>query len=165
MRFLRALGIAIITAAAGMFLAVLVGDYLTRLAHIPEMEGQRGMTIIFLCAPLGILAGLIIGVVASILVRRQGVAGFFVAQGWALLVACLVAGLVFGIPYLLSDKPPRIDGKRVELQFELRVPGKEDEAWSDWIVATQRADLNPVPETERFSVRYRVQPVALDVER
>ena len=246
MRFLRALGIAIITAAAGMFLAVLVGDYLTRLAHIPEMEGQRGMTIIFLCAPLGILAGLIIGVVASILVRRQRVAGFFVAQGWALLVACLVAGLVFEIPYLLSDKPPRIDGKRVELQFELRVPAavkipnqpdgysiraslyldnrqsdfafidwsgitrdaehliipgrvallthskrrsllasignaendsqfvelklpanprKENEAWSDWIVATQRADLNPVPETERFSVRYRVQAVALDVER
>src|SRR6266478_3948384 len=113
MRLLRAFFVALLTAVVGCVLALFVGDYLTRLAHIPEMEGQRGMTIIFLCAPLGILAGLIIGVVASILVRRQGVAGFFVAQGWALLVACLVAGLVFGIPYLLSDKPPRIDGKRV----------------------------------------------------
>ena len=27
-----------------------------------------------------------------------------------------------GVPYLLSDKPPKIDGKRLELQFELRVP-------------------------------------------
>jgi hypothetical protein len=26
------------------------------------------------------------------------------------------------VPYLLSDKPPKIDGKRLELQFELRVP-------------------------------------------
>ena len=26
------------------------------------------------------------------------------------------------MPYLLSDKPPKIDGKRLELQFELRAP-------------------------------------------
>jgi len=26
------------------------------------------------------------------------------------------------VPYLLSDKPPKIDGKRLELQFELRTP-------------------------------------------
>jgi hypothetical protein len=37
-------------------------------------------------------------------------------------------------------------------------PRKEDEAWSDWITATERADLSPVPEPERIAVRYRVQP-------
>jgi hypothetical protein len=26
------------------------------------------------------------------------------------------------VPYLLSDKPTKIDGKRLELQFELRTP-------------------------------------------
>jgi len=154
---------------------------------------------------------------------------------------CGVAGLLVGVPYLLSDKPPRIDGKRLELQFELRapvtfkipdqpdgysvrvslyaddrqsqfafidwnsitknaehvvIPGnvpllthsktrsllasignepgasqfidlktlpaaprKENETWSDWTLATQRADLTPVPETERIAVRYRVRPV------
>jgi hypothetical protein len=146
-----------------------------------------------------------------------------------------------GIPYLLSDKPPRIDGKRLELQFELRAPAafkipdepsgysvqvslytdnrqsrfafidwnaitkdaehvtipgnvpllthsktrsllasignepgasqfidlkdlpasprKENETWSDWLFATQRADLTPVPQTERFALRYRVHPL------
>jgi hypothetical protein len=239
-RFLRAFLIALFTAFAGCILAFFVGDYLTRLAHVPEMEGQRGMTVIFLCVPLGILAGLVIGIVASILVRRQGPAGFLIAQGWSLLIVCGLAGLLVGVPYVLSDKPPRIDGKRLELQFELRAPAtfkipeqpdgysiqvslyidnrqsefalidwnsitkdaehvtipgnvpllthsktrsllasignepggsqfielkippaptKQDETWSEWIFATQRGgDLSPVPEPERFAVRYRVRP-------
>jgi len=161
-------------------------------------------------------------------------------RGWSLLVVSILAGLLFGVRYLLSDKPPRIDGKQLELQFELRAPStvkipdqpddysiraslyldnrqsefafidwgavtenaeqvtipgriallthsksrsllasignaeeasqfielklppsprKEDETWSDWISATQRADLTPVPKLERFAIRYRVQPV------
>jgi MFS family permease len=240
MRFLRAFFIALFTAAVACLLAFFVGDYLTKLAHVPEMEGQRGMTVFFLCVALGILVGLVIGIVSSILVQRQGLTGFLIAQGWSLLIVCGLAGLSVGVPYLLSDKPPRIDGKRLELQFELRppttfktpdqpdgysirvslytdnqqsrfalidwisimknaehvtIPGslpllthsktrsllasignkptasqfielkipptprKEDETWSDWILATQRADLTPVPEPERMALRYRVRPV------
>jgi len=240
MRILRALSVALLTAFAGCLLALPVGDYLTRLAHVPEMEGQRGMTIFFLCMPLGILAGFVIGIICSIAVRREGSGGFLVAQGWSLLIVCGLAGLLGGVPYLLSDKPPRIDGKRLKLEFELRapttfkipdrpdgysiqvclytdnrqnryafidwqaiakdsehatIPGhvpllthsrtrsllasignepvasqfielgippaprKEDETWSDWIFATQLADLSPVPETERMSLRYRVRPI------
>jgi hypothetical protein len=240
MRVLRALFIALFTAFVGCVLAFFAGDYLTRLAHVPEMEGQRGMTVFFLCVPLGILAGLVIGIISSILVRRRGLAGFFVAQGWSLLIVCGLASLLAGVPYLLSDKPPTIDGTRLELQFELRapvtlkipdqpdgdgirvclytdnrqnqyafidwngitkdaehatVPGhvpllthsktrslmasignepvasqfielrippaprKEDETWSDWIFATQQADLSPVSEPERMALRYRVRPI------
>ena len=171
---------------------------------------------------------------------------FFGGQRWLLFpVALLVggilaalAGLLVGVPYLLSDKPPRIDGKRLELQFELRAPAtvqipdqpdgysirvslytdnrqsrfafidwsaitkdaehitipgnvpllthnktrsllasignepagsqfielkippsptKQDETWSEWIFATQRADLSPVPEPDRFAARFRVR--------
>jgi hypothetical protein len=240
MRVLRVLFVALFTAFVGCVLAFFVGDYLTRLAHVPEMEGRRAMTIFFLCVPLGILAGLIIGIVSAIVVRRQGFAGFLAAQGWSLLIVCGVAGLLAGVPYLLSDKPPKIDGKRLELQFELRAPAtfkipdqpdgysirvclytdnrqnqyafidwngitkdaehatipghvpllthsknrsllasignepvasqfielripsaprKDDETWSDWIFATQQADLSPVSETERMALRYRVRPV------
>lgn len=241
MRALRALGIALLTAFAGCILAVFVGDYLTKLAHVPEMEGQRAMAVFFVCVPLGILAGLVIGVIASIMVRRRGLAGFLVAQGWSVLIVCSLAGLLGGVPYLLSDKPPKINGKQLELQFELRAPvafripeqpdgysvrvnlytdgrqsryafmelnsitkdaehvtipghvpllthsetrsllasiGNEpsasqfielkglepaprklDEAWSDWIFATQHADLSPIPEPERFAARYRVRPI------
>jgi hypothetical protein len=240
MRFLRAFLIGLSTAFVGCLLAFFVGDYLTRLAHVPEMEGQRGMTVVFLCVPLGILAGLVIGIISAILVPRRGLAGFLIAQGWSLLIVCGLAGFLVGVPYVLSDKPPRIDGKPLELQFELRAPAafqipdqpdgysirvslytdyrqsrfafidwnaitkdaehitipgnlpllthsksrsllasignepvasqfielkipstprKEDETWSEWIFATQRADLTPVPEPERFAARYRVRPV------
>jgi hypothetical protein len=198
------------------------------------------MIIFFLCIPLGILAGLVIGIISSIAVRREGLGGFFVAQGWSLLIVCGLAGLLAGVPYLLSDKPPAIDGKRLELQFERRAPAtfkipdqpdgysirvslytdnrqnqyafidwngitkdgehatvpghvpllthsktrsllasidnepvasqfielkippaprKEDETWSDWIFATQRADLSPVSEPDRMELRYRVRPM------
>jgi hypothetical protein len=241
MRILRGLLIALLTAFAGGILAVFVGDYLTKLAHVPEMEGQRGMTVFFLCVPLGIIVGLIIGITASILTRQQGPAGFLVAQSWSMLVLCGVAGLLGGVPYLLSDKPPKLDGKRLDLEFELRAPAtfkipeqpdgyairvslytdnqqsrfafidwsgitkdaghvivpgkvpllthsktrsllasignepvasqfvelknlppaprKEDEAWSDWTFATERADLTPIPDSERFAIRYRVHPI------
>jgi hypothetical protein len=240
MRILRALFISLFTAFVACLLAFFVGDYLTRLGHMSNMEGGRGMFVVFVCAPLGILIGLLTGVISSVLVRRQGAAGFFIAQGWSLLVVCFIAALLAGIPYLLSDKPPAIAGKRLELEFELRAPtafkipdqpdgtsiqvslyadnqpnqyafidwngiakdaehatipghvallthsksrsllasiGNEpvasqfielkippaprqkDEAWSDWIFATQRADLSPVPESERIALRYRVRPI------
>jgi hypothetical protein len=123
-RFLRAFLIALFTAFVGYLLAFFVGDYLTRLAHVPEIEGQREMTVIFLCVPLGILAGLVVGIIASVLVRRQGSVGFLIAQGWSLLIVCGLAGLLVGVSYLVSDKPPRIDGKQLELQFEVRAPAK-----------------------------------------
>src|SRR6267143_2414472 len=103
MRLLRAFVVALLTAIVGCVLAFFVGDYLTRLAHVPEMEGQRGMTVIFLCVPLGILASLVIGIISSILVRRQGPVGFLSAQGLSLLIICGIAGLIGGVPYLLSD--------------------------------------------------------------
>ena len=240
MPLLRAFFVVLLTAVVGCVLAFFVGDYLTRLAHVPEMEGQRGMTVFFLCVPLGILTGLVIGILSAIVVRRQGFAGFLVAQGWSLLIVCGLASLLAGVPYLLSDKPPTIDGKHLELQFELRapatfkipdqpdgysirvclytdnrqnqyafidwnaitkdaehatvsgrvpllthsktrsllasignepvasqfielrirpVPRKEDETWSDWIFAAQRADLSSVSDPERMALRYRVRPI------
>ena len=239
MRVLRASFIALLTALVGCLLAFFVGDYLTRLVHMSNMEGGRGMFVVFVCAPLGILVGLVCGIISSLLVRRQGPPGFFTAQGWSLLIVGGLAGLLTGVPYLLSDKPPTIDGKRLELQFELRAPAtfkipdqpdgysirvglytdnrqnqyafidwnaitkdaehatisghvpllthsktrsllasignesvasqfielgippaprKEDETWSDWIFARQRADFSPVSEAERMALRYRVRP-------
>jgi hypothetical protein len=80
MRVLRAVFIALLTAFVGCLLAFFVGDYLTRVAHMSDMEGGRGMFVVFVCAPLGILVGSVIGIILSVLVRQQGMAGFFAAQ-------------------------------------------------------------------------------------
>jgi len=51
MHLLRAFSVALLTATAGCVLSFFVGDYLTKLAHIPDREGPRAMTIFFY-APL-----------------------------------------------------------------------------------------------------------------
>ena len=49
MRVLRASFIALFTAFVGCLLAFFVGDYLTTLEHMSNMEGGRGMFVV-LCA-------------------------------------------------------------------------------------------------------------------
>src|SRR5260370_1279047 len=71
MRFLRASAVALITALVGMFLAVFASDYLTKLYHVSDREGQRGMTVIFLFAPLGIIVGFVVGIVVALCARGQ----------------------------------------------------------------------------------------------
>ena len=122
MRVLRIILVALITAAVGCVLALFAGDYITRMLHVSEFEGERGYAVIFLCAPLGILTGLVVGLVVGICTKRPGFAGFLIAQGLSILIVGAVAGILTGVIYLGSDKPPKIDGKRLTLDFELRVP-------------------------------------------
>jgi hypothetical protein len=202
------------------------------------MEGQRGMTVIFLFAPLGIIVGFIVGIVVALSARRPGFIGFVKTQGLSILITIGLAIVVSGLCWIAADKPPKINGKNLTLDFELKIPPairvpaesapnniyaslyasnrdnrlaildfksivrqdgyviipgtaelmshsanrdllasmgnetgasqfihlnlpaaprKEDETWSQWIFATQRADLSPAPEPERIAVRYRVR--------
>jgi hypothetical protein len=47
----------------------------------------------------------------------------------------------------------------VELKNLPPAPRSQDETWSDWIFATERADLTPIPDSERCAIRYRVHPI------
>lgn len=122
MRFVRVLGIALITAFAAMSLAVFVSDYLTQLYHVPNMEGQRGMLIIFAIAPLTFIGGFIIGLIIGIVVSKPGGGGFFKAQGLSILIVVVLTTVVSAVLYFAADKPPKIDGKYLMLDFEVRVP-------------------------------------------
>jgi len=189
MRVLRASIIALFTAFFGCLLAFFVGDYLSRLAQMSNMEGGRGMFVVFVCAPLGILVGLVIGIVSSIWVRapatftipdqpdghsirvslyadnRQDEYAFI---DWSGIIKDPEHATIPGHVPLLTHSKTRsllasIGNEPVASQFiELRIPPKprkDDEAWSDWIFATQRADLSPVSESEQMAIRYRVRPV------
>src|SRR6266403_5842973 len=122
MRFLRAFAAGVITAFAGMFLAIFASDYLTRLYHVSDMEGQRGMTVLFLFAPVGILAGFLIGLITALRTRWPGFIGFLNTQGLSLLITIAIAAAVFGLVWLGADKPPKIDGNNLTLDFELKIP-------------------------------------------
>src|ERR1700682_5989452 len=117
-----AIVVGLITSILGCILAFPVGNYLTKLMHVPDFEGQRGYALIFICAPIGLAVGFLIGLIVALRTRRAGLAGFAAAQGLSILLTCVAAGLLFVVPYLASDKPPRIDHKRLTLDFELRIP-------------------------------------------
>jgi MFS family permease len=239
MRALRVILIALLTAVAGAVLSVVASLYLTELYHVSNFEGGRGMLIFFALAPLGLIVGLLIGLVVALRSPGRGFGGFARAQGIALGIAVALTAIVSGVLYLAADHPPKLDGKPLALEFELKIPPplkvpaqpseqtlhaslyannrdnryalldydkiasrdgcvfipgkasllsqtfnrdlfvsiegeggagqfiklklrakprKEDEAWSDWITATEHTDLSPVSEPERIAVRYRVQP-------
>ena len=239
MRALRVIAIALLTAVAGGVLSVVASLHLTELYHVSNFEGGRAMLIVFALAPLGFIVGFVIGLIVALRSRGTGFGGFAKAQGIASGIAIGVAAVVSGILYLAADHPPKLDGKPLAIEFELKIPPalklppqpseqtlhaslyannrdnryalldydkivardgsifvpgkasllsqtfnrdlfvsiegeggagqfiklklratprKEDQAWSDWITATERADLRPVPEPEKIAVRYRVQP-------
>jgi MFS family permease len=237
MRVLRVLSVAFLTAIVGGVLGIVIGDYVTQLLHVSNMEGGRGMMVMFICAPLGMIAGFLIGLIVGIWSKRPGFVGFLVAEGWSLLILGVIAGIFTGVFYLGSDKPPKVGGKKLALDFELRIPASakipeqpdgyavrvslyendrnnryafidwqsivrgpeqitipgnvdlmthsatrsllasvgdqsvptlfevklapvpqpQDENWTDWMTAAQRADLKALPEAERYSIRYRVR--------
>jgi hypothetical protein len=92
--------------------------YLTELYHVSNFEGGRGMLIFFALAPLGFTIGLVVGLRS----RGAGFGGFAKAQGIALGIAIGLAAVVSGILYLAADHRPKLDGKPLALEFELKIP-------------------------------------------
>jgi MFS family permease len=122
MRALRVIAIAFLTAIAGAVLSVVASLYLTELYHVSNFEGGRGMLIVFALAPLGLIVGFVIGLVVALWSRGTGFGGFAKAQGIALGIATGFAAIVSGILYLAADHPPKLDGKSLTLEFELKIP-------------------------------------------
>jgi len=121
-RALRVITIAFLTAIAGGILSVVASLYLTELYHVSNFEGGRGMLIFFALAPLGLIVGFIIGLVVALRSRENGFGGFARAKGIALGIALGLAAIVSGVLYLAADHPPKLDGKPLALEFELKIP-------------------------------------------
>src|SRR5436305_13693746 len=122
MKALRVIVISLLTAIAGAVLSVVASLYVTELYHVSDLEGERGMLIFFALAPLGLIVGFIIGLVVALRSRGTGFGGFAKAQGIALGIAIGLAAIVSDILYLAADHPPKLDGKSLALEFELKTP-------------------------------------------
>jgi hypothetical protein len=119
---MRTLIIALLTGAVGAVLAVIGGELATRAHHVSNMEGGRGMLVLFAIGPAGALLGLIIGFVVSRNVPGPGFGPFAKAQGIALGLTAAVSVVVFGVALWRAPRPPKLDGQTLSLEFELRLP-------------------------------------------
>lgn len=117
---MRILFIALLTALAGGFLGAVLGDIATRALEVTDFEGARGYAVVFICIPLGLIVGAIVGVVVS---RSLGpAAAWWKAQGIALLVTGAIGGGITGFLVLTAPRAPTIDGKELDLAIEIRMP-------------------------------------------
>jgi hypothetical protein len=84
---------------------------------------------------------------------------FFLEFYWLRFVAGKASLLsqTFNRDLLVSIESEDDASQFIKLKLRAK-PTKEDEEWSDWMTARERADLSPVPEGERIAVRYRAQP-------
>ena len=119
---MRTVLIALINGVAGAILGFIGGDLATRAHNVSNFEGGRAMGIVFLIAPAGFVGAAIIGVLVASKIPDPGISGYAKAQGVALLIAVVIAMLVFGFSIWRAPRLPTIDGQSLNLAFEVRMP-------------------------------------------
>ena len=120
MRCLPTLLVALISAIAAAVLAGFISDAATTAHHVSNMEGGRGW-LILICIALSFLVGGAIGAIAT----RIRVKKFTYALLAALLADTALAVVAGAVAMLTVDSPPRIDGHRLHLEFEVMLPAGE----------------------------------------
>ena len=149
MRWLRALGIGVITAVIGGALAIYFGDLGTRAQGVSDFEGGRGMLIAFVLLPAGLLCGFIAGVAWG---RRaaQGAAPFFRDVGLAAATTTALIAGAGGLAWATADHSPAVDGRAIELEFEVRIPASST-APADLKAGGFNANLSTTRSDNRFA--------------
>lgn len=119
MRCLPTLAITIISAIIGAVLAGYVSEMATKAHHVSNMEGGRGMLVLS-CIALGFIAGGLGGAIVTRIWKK-----FVPALVITALAEAVLAGATAGIAIFTADSPPRIDGHRLHLDFEIELPPGE----------------------------------------
>ncbi len=124
MSWLSSIGVAIITGLIGMvvsgFLATLAVDWY----RISSFEGGSGYFVVGL-ALVGLIAGAVIGIIASRLVGAGADPRFLKALGAGVGTVGLLGLAIGGGARLLADIPPTIDGQPLLLAVELQWPASD----------------------------------------
>jgi len=114
----------VVSLLAGV-LALFGGGTVASLAvdwyNISSFEGGSGYFVVAMSL-LGLIAGSIIGLVASRVVAARPKPSFLKALGASSLTIALLLALIAGGMRLVADVPPEIDGDTLFLHVELRWP-------------------------------------------
>jgi hypothetical protein len=118
--------IAILVALlAGVITAVVtapVADKVSRMLHVSDFEGGRGMLIAFLLVPAGFLGGFGLGLLGTRLVNAVEWVQFWKAAGVSIGLGQVALFGIAGLCLLGMPRPPLIDGHALALRFEVYVP-------------------------------------------
>ena len=143
MPWLRTIFTSLVAAIAGALFSPVVAVAVVRFGDLNSDLLLLSHRVLFSYIPLGALAGAIIGFGCVAVSRRR--------SWWKsiALALCLTgSGLIAAgtIVYFVADKPPKLGGKPLILEFEVRVPDTirlpeplTDRGFYPWIFETQNA--------------------------
>src|SRR5262249_13408917 len=116
--------VGLLTGALGLFVAGFVAAGCVQWYRISGFEGKSGY-FMGAIALMGGVMGLVIGLVVSRVVAASVTPGFMKAFGLSWAVVLLLGGVAAMISWLLADIPPRIDGRDLTLEVEIKLPAGE----------------------------------------
>jgi hypothetical protein len=119
--------VAVLTAAIACVLAGLLAMLCVEWYRISSFEGKSGYYVVGI-ALVGLVAGLIIGLVASRIIAATLHPSFLKALGASLLTVIAIVGVIGGIARLMADVPPKINGEELLVAVELRWPASQVES-------------------------------------
>ncbi len=114
--FIGVLNAAIACLASGFVTSLALGWH-----HVSDREGAWGYATVG-CALLGAIAGFAIGVIGARLAPEDS---GFARLGMTVCATLALLAAIMALSWLAADFPPTLDGKRLVLETELRVPPGE----------------------------------------
>ena len=135
MHWLSLLASGLITGTLGAVFAWFVGEAVAEYRNVSNFEGERMYLVALVFVPLGFLTGLGLG----LWLASKGAGGF---GSWAKQLAVAVAatagliGLIGGLVFAGSEHAPTIDGKRLMLEIEVRLPASPEPPEKREVVAS-----------------------------
>jgi hypothetical protein len=121
MTWIATFATGLLSAVCGAFVVACLGGLCANWYRISSFEGGSGYFVVGL-GLLGAISGFIVGVICSRLVVEGAEAHFLKGLGIALGTVCAVTLVAGVLAYLAADHPPKIDGRSLELEVELRTP-------------------------------------------
>lgn len=112
-----AIGVILISTVLGGLAAAGVAALLIQLLQISNFEGGSGYFAAFVTVT-GIVAGFILGLIATLAVRSD----FWRVQAAAAGAILVLAVLGVVLPVVLNDEGPKLNGENLTLQIELKSP-------------------------------------------
>ena len=114
--------VALLTALITALVTGPVADKLTGMHGVPNVEGRREFSIVFLFMPTAFVVGFLLGLLGTRLVGPTDWMHFWKALGVSVLLGQVALWGVAGLSLLALPRPPVVDGHRLALEMEVRVP-------------------------------------------
>ena len=163
MHWLLYFAISLVTAVLGLVGGGWIGSVCVRWYRISNFEGGSGYFVIGI-ALLGALVGLVTGLVMAGFLAPVTGADYLKSAGWSSSVVLGMAAIVLVLCWVLADIPPSIDGRKLTLEIELRLPSDFTESPANGTGASSLGLSSLVNQRVRMTEYGEIRPADARLE-